>query len=569
MLRYATVFRVESSEKGEPEMKVSRLYATTARAALLMAVFDITSAYADNMAKSWPRDTNKYVRAPVAGDFNPMGKGTMPLIHQPKRGKFDIFIVDANAFNNNDPNHRGANENGIAINPLHINEVVITSFAMIDSLPSPERDVPVIPLWFSNNDGQTWAKDFSINAPTGIIVTNGFSDDQNADYTLRRGMAYATLVAGPTPELAQMSPPGTAIYAALTHNAAIGSFNWFAPGGLAQPANHRVNTTDVDQPWLLVGPVPDPAGAGVISENVYVAYDDFENSLARVAVAPANDPLTFNVDNPAGALVFNNPPTNLLNPGLRLAINKSSGAVYAAWQHGLKAGAGGSNNIDYVLNRSTDGGETWTLNGANEGIIVANADSSQSQPKFCTVNALLGGVDHIAVDPQTGDVIYVYGTRDPNTGSNRLALSRLTDNGNGLNVGKEIIFVDGDNVQAAIPSVAVTDDGVIGVFYYTCDGVDSSGFPAFSAHFDISTDGGNTFESRNILERFLSPVSDNNNLRQRILGDYMQVKAVGNTFYGSYVGNGINYGRNVNTPDPIYFNVAIDLNNERKKISRR
>ena len=55
-----------------------------------------------------------------------------------------------------------------------------------------------------------------------------------------------------------------------------------------------------------------------------------------------------------------------------------------------------------MLNRSTDGGATWTLNGMAGGIIVANADSTQPTPKFGTVNALLGGVDHAAVIQITG-----------------------------------------------------------------------------------------------------------------------------------------------------------------------
>src|SRR5207249_4363291 len=100
-------------------------------------------------------------------------------------------------------------------------------------------------------------------------------------------------------------------------------------------------------------------------------------------------------------------------------------------------------------------GKTWILNGQNQGIIVANADSTQVVPKFCTVNSLRGGVDHITVDPTTGDLLYVYGTRDANTGANRLALRRLTDDGSGgLQIGDENIFVDGDSIQAAIPSIA-------------------------------------------------------------------------------------------------------------------
>ena len=73
-----------------------------------------------------------------------------------------------------------------------------------------------------------------------------------------------------------------------------------------------------------------------------------------------------------------------------------TGFVYSLFQRNIAAGAGGPKNIDYMLNRSTDGGATWTLNGMAGGIIVANADSTQPTPKFGTVNALLGGVDHAA-----------------------------------------------------------------------------------------------------------------------------------------------------------------------------
>ncbi len=207
-----------------------------------------------------------------------------------------------------------------------------------------------------------------------------------------------------------------------------------------------------------------------------------------------------------------------------------------------------------MLNRSTDGGTTWGLNGSATGIVVANADSTQPQPKFCTVNALLG-VDHAAVDPKTGDVVYVYGNRDPVTGNNRLAMRRLTPNAAaGLTIGPQI-FITGQ-VQAAIPSVAITKNRTLGVFYYTCDGTSPSGFPIITAHFSTSTDLGNTFFD-NTLESFLSPAKDNGNGRQRVLGDYMQVKAVGNTFYGGFAGNRIGFYplSPFSITDPIFFKV--------------
>ena len=83
-----------------------------------------------------------------------------------------------------------------------------------------------------------------------------------------------------------------------------------------------------------------------------------------------------------------------MNPGHRLAKDEKTGTVYSLFQQATGLGPDSSVNVNYRLNRSTDGGKTWTLNGSAGGIVVANADSTQPQPKFCTVNALLGGVDH-------------------------------------------------------------------------------------------------------------------------------------------------------------------------------
>ena len=74
-----------------------------------------------------------------------------------------------------------------------------------------------------------------------------------------------------------------------------------------------------DQPWLLVGRQPGASG-----ENVYVAYDDFHTAPdMHVAVAGVTNPLNFTVDNISGF------STGFVNPGHRLAIDPSSGAVYS------------------------------------------------------------------------------------------------------------------------------------------------------------------------------------------------------------------------------------------------
>jgi hypothetical protein len=73
----------------------------------------------------------------------------------------------------------------------------------------------------------------------------------------------------------------------------------------------------------------------------------------------------------------------------------------------------------------------------------------------------------------------------------------------------------------------------------------------------VSTDQGATFVGV-VLERFLSPATDNGNARQRVLGDYMQVKAEGDQFYGGFTGNGVPFGRNFSNNDPIFFNVSVE-----------
>src|SRR5947207_351329 len=165
----------------------------------------------------------------------------------------------------------------------------------------------------------------------------------------------------------------------------------------------------------------------------------------------------------------------------------------------------------------------------------------------------LAGVDHAAVDPNNGDIYYAYGNRDAGTGNNRLAIRRIQDDGGGgVTVGPEN-FVTGQ-VEAAIPSVAVTSDGTVGVFYDTFDGF-SPDFPIFSAHLAQSIDQGITFSDQ-VLLTFLSSAADDGNSRQRVLGDYMQMKAVGSCFYGAFTANGVPFGRPFANHDPIFFRVC-------------
>jgi len=495
--------------------------------------------------KSSPPDRTKYTRPLSAGELRPLGKSPMGASVQaanPEEAKgSNIFIVDV-VVNNTDPNLRNTDiendgEISIAINPRNPKEIVISAFSGSWGTNAP--------IYHSRNGGKTWTRQFSIPIPPGWDT--GCPCDWTFDYG-RKNELSATILASPSDRDGLDVVTGT-----TTNPARATSFNYFDPPPnppfRAQETNINVPTSlgNADQPWLLVNRDPKVRR----QDNVYVGWDDFNNSDGvdgpdmRVAVSYGFNPPRFTQDRQVGNSLGG------VNPGLRLAKDRPKGVMWALWGRNVAAGPDNSKNMNYMLNRSTDGGQNWSLNGNSLGIAIANANSTQPQPKFGTVNALLGGVHHAAVDPKKSDLYYVYGNRDSATGNDRLTIRRITSSPSGsVTIGPER-FVTGQ-VEAAIPQVAVTEDGTVGVFYYTFDGFSSGNFPIFTAHLALSKNRGVTFADRKLLT-FLSSAQDNGNARQRVLGDYMQMKTLGNCFYGAFTGNGVAFGRPFANHDPIFF----------------
>jgi hypothetical protein len=491
---------------------------------------------------SWPKDMTPYSRPAIPADVAPAarrgaGEGV------PGSSINVIRVIDA-VVNNTDATLQNTDtfndgETSIAVNPQNPDEIVMSAFSGFWGTTAP--------IWRSTDGGQTWTKHFSIPVPPGGSGVSGCPCDQAFD-SGRGDVLFGTFLATP-------------LYTGSTTNPASSpSWSWWTSGGVAQKSN--LASTNSDQPWLLTNR---DTGFGS-TDNVFVGYDDFVPNPVGIRVVTS-----FNLAPPqflAGSDKFVGASGGSINPGHRLAKDPRNGWMYSLWQVCPSAVAtcntiaGNPKTINYMLNRTTDG-STWTLNSSATGIVVATADSTQPNPKFGTVNALLGGVNHAAVDPATGDLYYVYGNRDA-SGNNRLAIRRVFDNGSGgVTIGSESFVVAG-TVQAALPSVAVTDDGVVGVFYYTFNGI-VSGFPQFSTFLAVSTDQGATFNTQ-LLATFLSPATDdgittNGVQRQRVFGDYVQMKAVNNCFYGSFTGNGAAFGRSTSNNDPIFFKACVPLSN--------
>jgi hypothetical protein len=411
-----------------------------------------------------------------------------------------VFLVDATA----SARSTGGGEPGIAVNPRDPRKIAITRFGASTWNNNAS-------LLYSANGGRTWTNRNSIPPPPGVPGTAGCPCDQTMDYG-RDGRLYGTFLTDTGPQ--------THVVTGSTRNPTSAAA-WRWNGNPAQITSGA--RTNVDQPWLLVNRDPNRRR----QDNAYIAYDDFGGSPdARVAVSYGANPVNITADNKAGT---ESPLAT--NPGLRLATDHRNGTVYALYEQ--STGTTQPKTVTYKLNRSTDGGATWRLNGDPNGITVDTVPSDQAPGyKFGGVNALLGGVDHAAVDPRNGDVYVVYG-QDAG-GNNQIKIRRLTRNGTGgLTVGPAHNVSTSTN--AALPSIAVLPNGTIGVLYDTFVGTTTDGSPIFSAHLARSRNHGATF-SDVVLQVFQTP-KDNGDPRQRVLGDYQQLKAVGKIFHGVFAGN--------------------------------
>lgn len=440
------------------------------------------------------------------------------------------YVLKDTIVSNTNPNLKNTDtqsdsEPYLAVNTANPSEIVITGFS---GSWSSNGNAPV---FRSTNAGSTWTKVFSIPRPTGVAVGSGCPCDQVLDFD-RSSRLLGTF-------LNEAANSGDVYTGSTTNAGSASAWRWKTASGVAKKTDNP-GAGNADQPWLRVTRSPTNPSL----DNAFVAYDDFSASQLRVSVSRASNPPSFVATRAVGNV------SGFVNPGTRLGPNPGNGTMYVVYQYATQQNADGSVHVLYGLNRSTDAGNTWSLNGSSTGVVVAEADSNQPTPKFGTVNALLGGVDSVNVDPSNGNVYVVYGVRDPSTGNNRLAIVRMGSNGSG---GLKILsnqYLTGQ-VRAAIPSVAVASNGTIGVLYDTFDGFNAAGFPVFSAHLAQSTDRGLTFADVKLLA-FASPAKDNGDPRQRVLGDYHALRVVGTTFYGTFTANGAQFGRSSSNTDAIF-----------------
>lgn len=473
--------------------------------------------------KSGPPDTSNPSRAAIPNDASKAKVAGTANVVDPIVSNTDPTLKNGAA---------GGTEPGAAGNPVNPRQFVVDGFNGGWGANAP--------VFTTADGGATWSRNLSVPVPTGRAAqAAGCPCDQTFDYD-STGLLYGSFLLG--------GSTGTIVTGSTTDPTSAAAWQW--RGNPAQFTDNAVNHDD-DQPWMLAN--ADPVTAG--QSNVYVGYDDFTGGNSRVAVSLGAAPPNFTRD----AVMRNFGGAQASNPGTRLAKGPN----------GVMWGIDGETTSTvlpkaghYQINQSTDGGTTW----ATRAIINANYDDNpnSTNTKFGTVNALLGSVEAIAVDPVDPNIVYIAFGVDVGGGANTNQIQLVRFNQNTPAFDRPVVLASTGAAanDAALPGVAVTADGSIFVLYTTHDGT-SGGFPQFSAHLHKFTDNGATFVDGGdqVLEQFLSPSINNGDPRQRVLGDYQQIKAVGNTVYGAFPGNRVplNGNAGLSVIDPIFFSLRTVL----------
>ncbi len=473
-----------------------------------------------SLVTAWAAGLPVQANAQVAVDVI----GTLPV------GDYNTFIAPY------DPNGWGF-EPFIAVNPTDPNKIVISSQAY-----HTDSFLGVASLWYSTNGGNNWDIRFPITtSPSGIVAA-----DQVFAYD-SAGVLHGALQ--------------TEGYCAIYHGSTADPNKDGMNGRPASTWSWTVAAINIlfsfpDQPWMAVG-----------GGNIFVGYDNFSTggyaSEERVAKSFDNG-TSFTVDAPIGtpgrlSTKYRTAPDQYINPGTRIAMD-GNGNIYAIFGFATNSSSGFP-LMQYRLNRSSAGGP-WDYTSNNlpiGGLLIDSGRSSQGTDPalwFGGVNKLLNNTA-IATDKNGTHVYAVYAKQV--AGVDRLLVAEFHDDGTGNLVERaNPVACSIAGQRAALPSVAVTDDGRVYILYDTFTSANGQ----FHVHLALSLDQGLTFATGNdkVLENFAAPFSG-----EKILGDYQCLIALSNTVYGAFAGRGLAAAQNLNgfdrsaNIDPFFFTVPEPL----------
>jgi uncharacterized repeat protein (TIGR01451 family) len=318
----------------------------------------------------------------------------------------------------------------------------------------------------------------------------------------------------------------------------------------------------LDQPWIRV------VNANG-TDHIYVGY----NNLGTFSGQSAS--VRFSLDGGTSwqgtGLEQIAPVDGQDSPAIRLAVSADGQTVYALFQrwNDWTGDADASDPIgDVVLVRDDNQGlnnfgalpspQYPNNNTMGTGTAVASditLPSTMFEKKNNRVvwvggaslgKERLGAGCDVAVNPlHSGQVYVAYTERGPNS-TPSVVVQYSSDAGNTFTV-KYVRYSDS---ASSLPSLAVAEDGTLGLLYAVYDGI------SLEVHF-LKAYGG---DFQNIEERVLArfPNNDPPSRGDPYIGDYFQVKALGNDFFGTFAASGAPLPENF--PSSVYYQRNVRVN---------
>jgi hypothetical protein len=385
----------------------------------------------------------------------------------------------------------------LAVNPANPRLLAATVF-----MPTPPGS-PNGPLLVSTDGGATWLARNVIPSFPGSFFNTG-------DVTIHFNSAGSALYAG--------------ILRAGTGNLEVVRTTDMT---LNTPMTVLYSPRRSDQPYIYAATVAGPPDAG--KDRVWMANNDG-------AAAPASSTVDQSLDSGIAMPVFStlridaDTPIGSDNYQAR-AVAHADGHVYAAFVR-RKAPIAGGYNADVVVVRDDNWGKTMppfqslvdtvtTVVGRNVAAGTPVSDSGGSDPALG--NDWWGGDLYLTVDPANSARVYV-SYSDSRAGAPRtLHLRRSTDFGQTWSA--DLLTTP----SAKNAAIAINSLGTLGYLYQQLAGT-SPGL-RWQTHLRRSTGGGPWDD---LLLADFPADGPNAPTGNRIIGDYLNLVAVGKTFYGVF-----------------------------------
>jgi hypothetical protein len=296
--------------------------------------------------------------------------------------------------------------------------------------------------------------------------------------------------------------------------------------GFGSPINEYVGSNNNDQPWVRTGP----------SNHVYVAFND----LGRYNPPGDGKTASVNVSIDGGARYTTVTLDRLGagagqdDPAVRLAVNGNRVyAVFDRWTTTVENDADGSRyNSQLVVVRSDDGGaDGFTAlgtggNGVTAATHVGVFSDVQNTPLTIGRERIAGGDLAIAVDPNNADHVVVAYTDAPGADGAGVVQLVVTESINGGATWTQK-FSTPSATRSGQPGIAILANGAIGLLYNNYDPATNQ----LSQHL-LTTSNDFVGTSDTIL------ASESNSTPafqfHPYLGDFFDLTAIGDTFYGIF-----------------------------------